>query len=95
LDVHNLVKPDSPTGGVVLLNPPYAQRIGETASTVSLWSDLGQIMRQQFLSDPAWKVVVICPEQSFEKAMACKVSRRLKVTHGGESVYLLELASIN
>lgn len=94
MDVHDLVKINSSSGGVVLLNPPYAQRIGETASTISLWQELGQVLRQQFLSDALWKVVIICPEPAFEKALGCKVSRRLKVVHGGESVYFLELSSL-
>lgn len=91
LDIHLLNKPSHEAGGVVLLNPPYGQRIGESASTLSLWHDLGCMLKKQFLNDPLWKVVIICPDPSLEKALHVDVTRRLKVTHGGLAVQFLEL----
>jgi putative N6-adenine-specific DNA methylase len=90
-DIHTLSKPATDKGGVLILNPPYGQRIGEQKETLSLWVDLGDIIRNQFADDELWRTVIICPDPIYEKALKLKIQRRLKVMHGGLEVMLLEV----
>jgi len=90
LDIHQLSKPDAESG-LLLINPPYGGRIGEEKQVLSLWSDLGDIIRTQFVGSDAWRTAIVCPDQSCEKALKLKVKRRLPIAHGGLEVMLLEV----
>ncbi len=90
-DIHALKKPVTKHGGVLILNPPYGQRIGEEAKVLSLWVDLGNIIREQFADDTMWKTVIICPDPEHEKALKLNIKKRLKLKHGGLDVMLLEI----
>jgi len=90
-DIHLLTNPDSAKGGLLLLNPPYGQRIGEDKKVMSLWVDLGKILAEQFSEDSLWRTVVICPDHEHENALKLKVKKRLVVKHGGSDVMLLEV----
>ncbi len=91
LDIHQLDKPQTEVGGVLILNPPYGNRIGEPQKVLSLWVDLGEMLRHQFVDDPLWRTVIICPDQDHERALKVSIKRRLKVMHGGSEVMLLEI----
>ncbi|MDX8383355.1 MAG: RNA methyltransferase [Ghiorsea sp.] len=91
LDIHQLVKPKTTAPGLLIINPPYGGRIGDEKEVMSLWSDIGNIIRQQFLADSAWRTAIICPEQACEKALKLSVKRRLPIAHGGLNVMILEV----
>jgi len=90
MDIHQLHKPDTSHGGLLLLNPPYGMRIGEQQKTLSLWHDIGQRIREQFAEDETWKTVIVCPDSTHEKALKLKIKRRLQVMHGGKKVSILQ-----
>jgi len=91
LDIHSLTKPETTKGGLLIINPPYGHRIGERQPVLSLWHDLGEVIRNQFNDDISWKTVIVCPDQECEKALKLKVKRRLQVSHGGNPVAVLEI----
>jgi len=91
LDIHLLTKPENEKGGLVILNPPYGQRIGDDKKVMSLWVDIGTRLTEQFSDDPQWRTVIICPDHEHEKALKLNVKRRLNVKHGGSDVTLLEV----
>ncbi len=91
LDIHDLNKPKSKHGGVLMLNPPYGKRIGEGKTNMSLWADMGHMLKQHFIDDVAWKTIIICPDAEHEKALKLKVKKRLKFKHGGLDVMFLEV----
>jgi putative N6-adenine-specific DNA methylase len=91
LDIHQLRKPASEHGGVLMLNPPYGQRIGDDKKNMSLWVDIGNIIRQQFLGDDLWTSVIICPDMEHEKALKLPIKQRLRIKHGGADVMLLKV----
>ncbi len=90
-DIHQLKKPITKHGGVLLLNPPYGLRIGDEKKVLSLWVDIGKILRQYFIGDHTWKTVIICPDAKHEKALHVPVKKRLKLKHGGLQTMLLEV----
>jgi len=71
-------------GGLMLINPPYGERIRGNAQT--LYRDLGKLFREQF---PGWRMAVIVPDQACENALNMPVKRRLKLKHGGLWVHVL------
>lgn len=90
MDIHQLQKPETSNGGLLLLNPPYGMRIGEQQKTLSLWHDIGLRIREQFAEDETWKTVIICPDSTHEKTLHLKIKRRLQVMHGGNKVTILQ-----
>ena len=90
MDIHQLQKPETNNGGLLLLNPPYGVRIGEKQKTLSLWHDIGVLIREQFADDETWKIVIVCPDSTHEKALNLNMKRRLHVMHGGNQVTILQ-----
>jgi len=90
-DIHLLTKPENEKGGLVLLNPPYGQRIGEDTKIMSLWVDIGKMITEKFSDDTLWRIVIVCPDHEHENALKLKVKRRLVVKHGGSDVMVLEI----
>ncbi len=91
LDIRQLNKPNVDHAGLLILNPPYGQRIGETSQVLSLWHDLGDLLRRNFSNDEQWRTVIVCPDASCEKALNIKVKRRLPISHGGLNIILLDV----
>jgi 23S rRNA G2445 N2-methylase RlmL len=86
LDVRDLRQPEAVKGGLIVCNPPYGDRIKGDAH--ALYRDLGALFRTY---SPAWRMAVIVPDKSCERAMDIPVRRRLKVKHGGLWVHVLHL----
>ncbi len=57
-------RPDS-SDGLLVVNPPYGERLGDEASLVGLYSDLGELLRNHF---QGWKASVLTgnPEMAFK-----------------------------
>lgn len=91
LDIHHLLPPKSEHGGLLLMNPPYGSRIGERPVVLSLWSDIGRLIREQFTEDKLWKTIIVCPDPACEEALGLTIKRRLHVSHGGRNVVILEI----
>lgn len=88
LDVRDL-RPSGPgKGGLVVCNPPYGERI--KGDVHALYRDLGELFRSFF---PGWRMAVIVPDKTCERALEMPFSRRLKIKHGGLWVYVLHLES--
>lgn len=90
-DIHQLEKPETEHGGLLILNPPYGQRIGDMQKTMSLWASMGRLIKQRFMPDPSWKTVIVCPDNQHEQALKLPVKHHLRIKHGGRHVMLLEV----
>ncbi len=57
-------RPHSPNG-LLVVNPPYGERLGDEESLVGLYTELGGLLRQHF---PGWKASVLTgnPEMAFK-----------------------------
>lgn len=83
--VQELVAPDAPPG-LVIVNPPYGTRIGETKSLAPLYRSLGQTLLSRF---QGWRVGLITSEASLAGATCLPFAPPgAPVSHGGLRVSL-------
>jgi putative N6-adenine-specific DNA methylase len=74
--------------GLIVLNPPYGQRLGRDVR--ALYRDLGGVLTSRF---GGWRRIVLVPDAACEHALGMAVRRRLGFRHGGRRITALELAS--
>ncbi|MFN7901117.1 MAG: class I SAM-dependent RNA methyltransferase [Synechococcaceae cyanobacterium] len=77
-DFAELCPPAGP--GMVVVNPPYGARLGETELLRELYADLGQWLRQRC---PGWTVWLLSGNPELTAALRLKASRRIPVSNGG------------
>lgn len=64
--------------GVLVTNPPYAERIGEAASVEALYREFGAIAARH----PHWSVHVLCGYEGFERHYGRVADKRRKLFNG-------------
>jgi putative N6-adenine-specific DNA methylase len=77
-DFAELCPPAGP--GMVVVNPPYGARLGETELLRELYDDLGQWLRQRC---PGWTAWLLSGNPELTAALRLKASRRIPVSNGG------------
>jgi putative N6-adenine-specific DNA methylase len=83
--ISDLVAPEGPPG-LVIVNPPYGGRIGDTKQLSALYHALGQTLRTRF---QGWRVGVITNEPALAKATGLPFAQPTPpVLHGGIRVNL-------
>ena len=84
-DVAELEAPGTEPG-LVILNPPYGSRIGNTAQLASLYRTLGARLKSQFTG---WRVAIIATDQNLVRATGLGLEPAgPPVLHGGLRVNL-------
>lgn len=85
-DFRILAVPDTPPG-LVIANPPYGDRIGDTGEARTLYRDLGRMVRDRYIG---WRCCLLAPDERLIKAAG---GGRLlaELPHGGTrvGVYLI------
>ncbi|WP_374312734.1 class I SAM-dependent RNA methyltransferase [Dongia sp.] len=77
--------PNGPPG-LVIVNPPYGQRLGDKKRLYQLYGALGQTMRSRFAG---WRVAVVTNDMSLAKACGLPFGPpQGPVSHGGQRVSL-------
>jgi putative N6-adenine-specific DNA methylase len=85
LEIEELTAPDGPPG-LVIVNPPYGDRIGEKAGLPHLYRSLGQVLITRF---PGWRVGLVTSEETLARATNLPFSLpAVPVMHGGLRVTL-------
>lgn len=86
------ITPPSDTPGLVILNPPYGGRIGETQKLIPLYKSLGKVLRMNFTG---WRVGIITTETSLAQATGLPfLPTNAPVQHGGLRVTLFQTAPL-
>ena len=78
--------------GLVIVNPPYGDRLGNKAKLAGLYASFGQVMRERF---EGWRVALITNEAGL--AAACKLPFNKPgpvVSHGGLKVRLWQTEAL-
>lgn len=83
--ISDLAEPEGPPG-LVIVNPPYGQRIGDRKELTALYRALGQTLSARF---SGWRVGVITNETALAQATGLPFGKPLPpVLHGGIRVNL-------
>jgi len=64
--------------GVLICNPPYGERMGDTKQTQNIAKQLGKM----FFNQPTWSVYVITSDEDFEKFYGKKADNKRKLFNG-------------
>ncbi len=64
--------------GVFLCNPPYGERLGDTARCRALYHDLGLLHQRH----PTWALCAISSDPGFEKAFGRRADRKRRLYNG-------------
>jgi putative N6-adenine-specific DNA methylase len=85
LGIEELMPPDGPPG-LVIINPPYGDRIGERSGLPHLYRTLGQVLIARF---PGWRVGLVTSDETLARATGLPFSLpAVPVAHGGIRVML-------
>lgn len=76
-DITHIDKPMAPYG-VLITNPPYAERIGDEDHLMEIHKNLGRV----FGGDKTWSIYVITSSINFEKEFGRKADRKRKLFNG-------------
>jgi putative N6-adenine-specific DNA methylase len=74
-----------PSGGIVVLNPPYGRRLGSRRSAEETYLRIGRRLKMQFRG---WKAAVLAPSRRLADLLGLR-ARRYVLMHGGQRVHLL------
>jgi putative N6-adenine-specific DNA methylase len=78
---------DVPPGpGLVISNPPYGVRVGETAELRDLFARLGQVAREKCAG---WRVALLSADRALEAQTALPFREVLQTSNGGIAVRLI------
>ena len=73
--------------GIIICNPPYGQRIGNTEELGALYKLLGDIFKQRFTG---WTAYILTGNKELAKKIGLRTSRRLPVYNGSLPCTLLK-----
>jgi putative N6-adenine-specific DNA methylase len=91
-DIHFAVQSISasaPVGdvpGLLIVNPPYGERLGDSTAIRNLWAQLGHIARAKFLG---WELAILSPSKALEAQTQIDFEERFKTSNGGIPVRLV------
>lgn len=82
-----LKRPDGPPG-LVIVNPPYGERIGDKRALTALYAKFGQTMRETF---SGWRVALVTSEPQLAKATGLPwIDYGTPISNGGIKVKLTQ-----
>lgn len=79
LSVNEIMPPDGPSG-LVIVNPPYGERIGDTKELGELYQTLGQRLKGKF---SGWRVGIVTSSQALAKKTGLKFAYESETIHHG------------
>lgn len=89
--VSDLTPPDGPPG-LVIVNPPYGERLGDRKKLLPLYSSLGQVLMNRF---KGWRVGLVTTEPMLANATGLNfLPTEAPVQHGGLRVTLFRTEAL-
>ena len=78
--------------GVLVMNPPYGERLGEADALAELYPQLGSLFKQRFAG---WRVAILTADTRLPKLMRLKPSRKIPLFNGPIEcrLYLFEMVA--
>jgi len=78
--------PDRGQQGLIVCNPPYGERLGDTASLVYLYQKLGEVLREQCVG---WQAAIFTGNQDLGKRMGIRSHKQYNLFNGALPCKLL------
>ncbi|PAU87398.1 bifunctional 23S rRNA (guanine(2069)-N(7))-methyltransferase RlmK/23S rRNA (guanine(2445)-N(2))-methyltransferase RlmL [Pseudomonas sp. WN033] len=78
--------PDQGQTGLVVCNPPYGERLGDTASLVYLYQKLGEVLRERC---PGWQAAIFTGNPDLGKRMGIRSHKQYALFNGALPCKLL------
>ena len=85
-DVEHLHRPAEASGGLVVCNPPYGERIGERSALPALYATLGARLRSEFVG---WRASIITLDDELGHALGLRAQKKYVVYNGALECRLL------
>ena len=79
------------TGGIMIANPPYGERLGEDAELAAFYPRLGDALKKNY---SGWNCFFITADRRMEKMIRLKASRRTPLMNGDLDCRLFEFQVI-
>ncbi len=73
--------------GVIIVNPPYGERLGEVEDLAPLYKEMGDLFKQRF---QGWRAYVFTGNLELAKHVGLKATRRIPLFNGALECRLLE-----
>lgn len=80
--------PPTETPGVVVMNPPYGERLGETLALGALYEQIGSILRHRFTG---WHAYVLTSNPDLQKKIGLRTAKKHVLFNGPLECRLLDL----
>jgi putative N6-adenine-specific DNA methylase len=86
------ISPPDGSPGLVIINPPYGDRIGEKARLTSLYRAMGQTLKARF---SGWRVGIVASDEALASACGLPfLPTQVAISHGGLRVTLYQTAAL-
>lgn len=73
------IKRDEQTPALVMMNPPYGERLAQDKDVLRLYQDMGSVLKHQFNGSTAW---VVSSNEDALKCIGLKPSKKVRVMNG-------------
>jgi len=77
-----------PDTGVLIVNPPYSERLGEFEDVKKLYAELGDLLKSKFIN---WNASVLSPNKDFGHSLGIRAKKIYKFNNGSIACELLNL----
>lgn len=86
--ISDLQVPDEATPGLVIVNPPYGDRIGDKKKLQALYGSFGKVMRERFTG---WRVALVTDDKQLARSTGLRFRQPTSpIPHGGLKVRLYQ-----
>jgi len=77
---------DTPSSGLVIVNPPYSERLGDFEQVKKLYAELGDLLKEKF---SGWNASVLSPDKVFGHSLGIRAKKIYKFNNGSIACELL------
>ena len=77
-----------PESGLLIVNPPYSERLGERDEVRTLYGELGSLLKEHFLN---WKASVLSPDKAFGHSLGIRANKIYRFNNASIPCELLNL----
>lgn len=85
-DLQHIRPPSGVTGGLVVTNPPYGERLGDRSSMPKLYRALGEMLRDCFTG---WRAAVLAGDAELGRATTLRAEKKYTLFNGALETVLL------